>query len=446
MKPNRVFFIVLALSLSSFFAGGTYTLLLSKDRAQDAYRSLEKFGKVYDTVKKNYVKEPTDAQLIDGAIRGMLEDLDPHSVYMKKEDFEEMQSGTKGEFGGIGIEISMRDGALTVVSPIEDTPAFRVGMKSGDIITKIDGTSTAKMGVMDAVKLMRGKPGTKVNIEVRRAGESAPIALSITRAVIQVRSVSHEMKEGFGVVRVSQFQERTTKDLRSALDKVKSNSEGEEIKGLVLDLRNNPGGLLQQAIEISDLFLKDGLIVYTQGRDADKAAKYYATARGTEPDYPIVLLVNGGSASASEIVAGALQDQKRAVVVGTNSFGKGSVQNVIPLTDGSGIKLTVALYYTPAGRQIQGAGIVPDEIVKGPNDAEMPKERDLPGHLVGTEEERAKARDEEEKKKLADAKNPPQQKSAAAPSEKEKLDKEKPVDLQLEKALAILKSKSQKRK
>lgn len=438
MKANRVFFIVLILSLASFFAGGTYTLLLSKDRTQEVYKSLEKFTRVYDTVKKNYVKEPADSELVDGAIRGMLEDLDPHSAYMKKEDFEEMQSGTKGEFGGIGIEISLRDGALTVISPIEDTPAFRAGIKSGDVISKIDGTSTFKMGVMDAVKLMRGKPGTKVNIEIRRVGEATPIVLTITRAVIQVRSVAHEMKDGFGVVRVSQFQEKTTKDLKTALSKIKAESTGEEVRGLVLDLRNNPGGLLQQAIEMSDLFLKEGLIVYTQGREADKAAKYYATARGTEPDYPIVVLVNGGSASASEIVAGALQDQKRATVVGTNSFGKGSVQNVIPLSDGSGIKLTVALYYTPAGRQIQGAGIVPDEMVKGPNDVEMPKERDLPGHLVGSEEERAKQKIEEEKK-IVDPK-------PATTAETKLNEKEKQPDLQLDRAIAILKSKMQKRK
>ncbi len=437
MKPNRVFFIVLFLSLTAFFAGGTYTFLLSKDRARDAYKSLEKFARVYDIVKKNYVKEPEDMTLVDGSIRGMLEELDPHSLYLKREDFEEMQADTKGEFGGLGIEISKKDGVLTVVSPIEDTPAFRAGIKSGDVIAKIENESTMKMSVFDAVKLMRGKPGTKVTIEIRRPGQNEPLNVTLIRAVIQTKSVTFEMKDGFAWIKLRQFLERSSKEVRQALDKAKKESSG-ELKGLVLDLRGNPGGLLQQAIEISDFFLKEGLIVYTQGRDEENAKKYYATARGTEPDYPIAILVNGGSASASEIVAGALQDQKRAYVIGTNSFGKGSVQNVIPLDDGSGIKLTVALYYTPAGRQIQGAGIVPDEVVKGPQDIEMPKERDLPGHLVGVEEDNAKKRDEKEKANGKGAKSDSKAESKA---------EAKPEgDPQLDRAIAWLKTQSSKKK
>jgi len=445
VRSNRVFFIVLALSLSAFFAGGTYTFLLSKDKNQDVYKSLEKFARVYDIVKKNYVKEPSDQGLVDGSIRGMLEDLDPHSVYMKKEDFEDMQADTKGEFGGLGIEISKKDGMLTVVSPIEDTPAFKAGIKAGDVIAKIEGQSTAKMSVMDAVRLMRGKPGSKVSIEIRRQGTPAPINMTVARAVIQVRSVTYEVKDGFGVIKVRQFLERSSKEVKNALSKIQ-NETGGEIKGVVLDLRNNPGGLLQQAIEISDIWLKDGLIVYTQGRDEEKASKYYAMARGTEPNYPLALLVNGGSASASEIVAGALQDQKRAHVIGVNSFGKGSVQNVIPLDDGSGIKLTVALYYTPSGRQIQGAGITPDEVVKGAVDMdEMTKERDLPGHLVGSDEEKAKAQFDLEKKakveaakKAADKAN---EKSVATDQQKKD-----DSDPQLDRALSWLKSQGSKKK
>jgi len=445
VRSNRVFFIVLALSLSAFFAGGTYTFLLSKDKNQDVYKSLEKFARVYDIVKKNYVKEPADQGLVDGSIRGMLEELDPHSVYLKKEDFEDMQADTKGEFGGLGIEISKKDGMLTVVSPIEDTPAFKAGIKAGDVISKIETQSTAKMSVMDAVRLMRGKPGTKVSIEIRRQGTPAPLNMTVARAVIQVRSVTYQVKDGFGVIKVRQFLERSSKEVKNALSKIQSET-GSEIKGVILDLRNNPGGLLQQAIEISDIWLKDGLIVYTQGRDEEKASKYYAMARGTEPTYPLALLLNGGSASASEIVAGALQDQKRAHVIGTNSFGKGSVQNVIPLDDGSGIKLTVALYYTPNGRQIQGAGIVPDEVVKGALDAdELTKERDLPGHLVGTDEEKAKAQFELEKKSRAEsaAKKATDKANEQAGADLKKQDE---ADPQLDRALVWLKSQSSKKK
>jgi len=454
MRSNRVFFIVLALSLSAFFAGGSYTFLLSKDRSQDVYKSLEKFARVYDIVKKNYVKEPGDQGLVDGSIRGMLEELDPHSVYLKKEDFQDMQADTKGEFGGLGIEISKKDGMLTVVSPIEDTPAFKAGIKAGDVISKIETQTTAKMSVMDAVRLMRGKPGTKVSIEIRRQGTPAPLNMTVARAVIQVRSVTYEVKEGFGIIKVRQFLERSSKEVKNALTKIEKETGG-DLKGVVLDLRNNPGGLLQQAIEISDIWLKDGLIVYTQGRDEEKASKYFAMGRGTEPGYPLALLVNGGSASASEIVAGALQDQKRAHIIGTNSFGKGSVQNVIPLDDGSGIKLTVALYYTPNGRQIQGAGIVPDEVVKGAVDAdEMTKERDLPGHLVGSDEEKAKAQFELEKKskaeqaiKKAEGKIAAE-KAADKAVEKAAADQKKKdeADPQLDRALAWLKTQSSKKK
>lgn len=392
MKKNfgRVAGSLLVLCAVAFLSGGGWTLLLSRDRSDSVYKNLEKFARVYDIVKKNYVKEPGDTELIDGSIRGMLEELDPHSVYLTKEDFGEMQADTRGEFGGLGIEIAKRDGVLTVVSPIEDTPAARAGLQSGDIIAKIEEKLTTKMSVIDAVRLMRGKPGTKINITVKRPNVEKLIPFTITRAVIQVQSVTHKVIENYGVIRVRQFLERSADELRAAIQKMKSE---DNIRGLVIDLRNNPGGLLQQAIEISDLFLDEGLIVYTQGRERGRVSKSYASEKGTEPDYPVAVLVNGGSASASEIVAGALQDQKRGYVIGTRTFGKGSVQNVIPLEDGSGIKLTVALYYTPGGRQIQGAGIIPDEFVRAPNDPEeLTRESDLPGHIVGAEEEDFKKR------------------------------------------------------
>jgi len=362
-----------------------YTYLLSDNLSKDtAYRKIALFAKVYDLVKRTYVEEPTDDNLVQGAIRGMLDSLDPHSVYLTKEEFAEMQADTRGQFGGLGIEIAKRNGMLTVVTPIEDTPAFKKGIKSGDIIAKIGDKPTDKLSVFDAVKLMRGKPGTIVEIFVRREGVDQLLPFKIERAVINVKSVTSKIVEGYGVVKIKQFLENSSDEMRRAL---KDLSAKNATKGVILDLRNNPGGLLQQAVEIADAFLDKGLIVYTQGRDKVQVDKKIATAKGTEPNYPLVVLINGGSASASEIVAGALQDHKRATIMGTQSFGKGSVQNVIPLEDGSGIKLTVALYYIPSGRTIQGLGIVPDKIVKALDEPDMlPRERDLPGHLIGKEE------------------------------------------------------------
>lgn len=434
MRFKKVSLFIIVFSFLSFLSGGTWTYLLSKDRTQDVVRSLEKFAKVYDIVKRNYVTEPTDPELVDGAIAGMLAELDPHSVYLKKEDFQEMQSDTRGEFGGLGIEIAKRDGMLTVVSPIEDTPAFRAGVKAGDVIVKIENEVTANLSVIDAVKLMRGKPGEPINITVKREGADALIPFKITRAIIQVQSVKWEVKDGFGVVKVRQFLERSSTEVRKAIGKI--TEENGSIKGLVLDLRNNPGGLLSQAIEISDIFLSEGLVVSTRGRDEDKVSKSYAVAKGTEPNYPLVVLVNGGSASASEIVSGALQDHKRAHLLGTQTFGKGSVQNVIPLDDGSGVKLTVAKYYTPLGREIQGAGIVPDEVVRGINDpVDIIRERDLPGHLVGSEEEKAKQREKLAKEEAE------KRKQAKAPAGNA-LSPDKEPDLQLEAAIAYLKKAS----
>lgn len=427
MKMKRVFVIITSLSLVSFLLGGAWTYLLSSDVNRDVYRNLQLFARVYDLVKRQYVEPPKDESLIQGAIKGMLESLDPHSVYMSKEEFADMQQDTKGQFGGLGIEIAKRNDMLTVISPIEDTPAFAAGIKSGDIIVKIGSQTTEKMSVFDAVKLMRGKPNTNVEISIRRENVDKLLEFKIKRAVINVKSVSSKTVDGFPVVKIKQFLEKSSDEMKKA---IREASKEKPIQGLILDLRNNPGGLLQQAVEVADFFLSEGLIVYTQGRDKQQVDKKFATGPGTQPNYPIVVLINGGSASASEIVAGALQDQKRATIVGTQSFGKGSVQNVIPLEDGSGIKLTVALYYTPNGRTIQGLGITPDKIAEPLE--EIPatiKERDLPGHIVGKEE--AKAKELEAQKK---------EKDSSKKIDRSKLTELEKEDYQLARGIDVLKS------
>jgi len=433
MRIRSSTWLVFGVSFFAFFGGGAWTLIYSKARVKEAYEDLDKFIQVYDLVKKNYVKEPQDEGLVDGAIKGMLNDLDPHSVYLTKKDFSDMQADTKGEYGGLGIEISKRDDALTVVAPMEDTPASRAGLQSGDVIVRIEDKPTAKMTIFEAVDLMKGKPGTKVNLTIRREGRNEFLPFTIERAVIRVRSVRADLKDGFPVVRIRQFAEKTTEQLREA---IKGFRKQGPIQGLVLDLRNNPGGLLTQAVEVADVFLSEGMIVYTKGRKEDQVAKSFAMAKGTEPSYPVVVLVNGGSASASEIVAGALQDHKRAHVIGTPSFGKGSVQNVIPLGDGSGVKLTVALYYTPLGRQIQGEGIQPDEIIRGPNDPEeTTREKDLPNRIAPESEKPKK--DAEKLTKSSDKSSDKSPATSPAPSSSAKAAEE--VDVQLERAISYLK-------
>lgn len=441
MRVRRAVFLVTFLSISTFMLGGVWTFLFSSDASKEVYKNLQIFAKVYDIVKRNYVEEPKDESMVQGAIRGMLDSLDPHSVYLSKEEFSEMQADTRGQFGGLGIEIAKRNGMLTVISPIEDTPAFAAGIKSGDIIARIGDQSTEKLSVFDAVKLMRGKPGSPVEIWIRREGHDSLLPFKIKRAIISVKSVTFKEVEGFPVVKIKQFLERSADEMKKAL---RTASEKGPIQGLVLDLRNNPGGLLQQAVEIADTFLSSGLIVYTQGRDKVQVDKKFAVSKGTEPNYPIVVLINGGSASASEIVAGALQDQKRATIMGVQSFGKGSVQNVIPLEDGSGIKLTVALYYTPNGRTIQGLGIAPDVVVKELEDPGiMLREKDLPGHLVGRDEQVDEkksdltAEEEKDAKKLAAEK-------AAKKAQFDKLSPLEKEDFQLAKAIAFLKEKTKK--
>ena len=326
------------------------------------YESLKTFTDVLALVKKNYVSEVEVDKLVKGAIRGMLGTLDPHSSYLVPETFKDLQVETKGQFGGLGIEISVKDGQLTVISPIEDSPAARAGILPGDQIIKIEDEFTKDLSLIDAVKKLRGPKGSKVTISVHRKEETSLIPITIIRDVIRVKSIrSRKLGDGYGYVRLSQFQEGSGRELLSAINKF---SKDNEIQGLVLDLRNNPGGLLTQAIKVTDVFIKDGIIVYTNGRLEMQKQKYFAHDDQNEPTFPLVVLVNAGSASASEIVAGALQDHGRAIILGTQTFGKGSVQTVLPMEDGAALRLTTALYYTKSGRTIQKNGVVPDVIVE----------------------------------------------------------------------------------
>jgi carboxyl-terminal processing protease len=359
-----------------------------KAGTEDVYKSLEVFAEVLRQIEKNYV-EPQDAKkLIYGAIKGMVLSLDPHSSFMTKEEHNELLMETKGSFSGIGIEITVRENVIIVVSPIEGTPAYEAGVESGDRIIKIDEKPTSDMTLMDAVKSIRGEKGTKVKLTIMRDGQEKPLEFTITRDVIPLRSVrSYKLTPTIGYARISNFQSKTADDLGSVLEGLE---KGDKLEGLILDLRNNPGGLLSQAIEVSDLFLDSGLIVSTKGRDSSQNMEVSAHKDKKARKYPIVILVNGGSASAAEIVAGALQDNKRALVLGTRTFGKGSVQTILPLSDGSGLRLTTARYYTPSGRSIQLSGISPDVEVKytPPSDDEdkeksrrFLREKDLKGHI-----------------------------------------------------------------
>jgi carboxyl-terminal processing protease len=353
------------------------------------YESIELFTDVLSIVKKSYVEEVDTKKLIYGAINGMLSSLDPHSSFMSPETFKEMKIETKGAFGGIGIEISIKDGILTVIAPIEDTPAFRAGIRAGDHILKIDDKYTKDMTTMDAVKRMRGTKGTTVTLTIMREGFEKPKEFPLIRDVIQVKSVKYKtLDEGYGYIRISQFQEKTDEDLIKALKALREENSG-KLNGLVLDMRNDPGGLLDQAVKVAEHFIDEGqLIVYTEGREKDSKMKFTSRKTEKEPHYPLVVLINSGSASASEIVAGALQDHKRAVVMGTQSFGKGSVQTIIPLTDNSGLRLTTARYFTPSGRSIQAKGITPDIMVERKDlptvekkDTMHIREKDLENHF-----------------------------------------------------------------
>jgi carboxyl-terminal processing protease len=361
---------------------------------------LRTFTEVFSRIKADYVEPVEDKKLLRDAIQGMLAGLDPHSSFLDPEGFKELRVGTEGEFGGLGIEVTMEDGFVKVVSPIEDTPAARAGLKTGDLIIRLDSKAVKGMALNEAVKQMRGKPGSDIVLTVVREGQPKPLTFTLTRAVIKVQSIKHRMLEnGFGYVRITQFQANTGDGLKDALAKLKLQNKS-NLTGLVLDLRNNPGGVLNAAVAVSDAFLSSGLIVYTEGRVADAELKFSATPADLINGAPMVVLVNGGSASASEIVAGALQDHKRAVIMGTKTFGKGSVQTILPMSGGSALKITTARYYTPNGRSIQATGILPDvvteeaKVTKRDKAAgeESLKEADLPGHIEGKGKEKPGAK------------------------------------------------------
>lgn len=432
--------------LLSFLAGVIAAVLVAAagsvgSSAAGRYEDLSLFTNVLTLVRRNYVEPIDESQLVRGAVRGMLAELDPHSSFMDAEAYTEMQVDTKGEFHGLGIEISKtRDGYIEVVSPIEGTPAYRAGIKSRDQIVAIcpterpeewteDCAPTKSMTLFEAVNLMRGRKGTEITIDIFRDGFDEPRPFTVTRDVVKVESVTGRMLEpGYAYVRLRAFQERTSRDLKEVLDKLHAEN-AKPFDGVVLDLRDNPGGLLNQAVQVSDAWLSEGLVVYTKGREDGQRQEFRAAAAGTEPSYPITVIVNEGSASASEIVAGALQDQHRALVVGKKSFGKGSVQTVYPLEGGNGLRLTTALYYTPGGRSIQEVGIVPDIVVESSEFEQVAhqadsrrrlREADLEGHFTHEEAEPAKADDSS---------------AAGRPGASDQ-----DSDLQLDRALEVLKS------
>ena len=357
----------------------------ANSQGQLPLQALRNFADVFNQIRLSYVEEVDDKTLLENAIRGMLSGLDPHSDYLDASSFEDLQNHTTGEFGGLGIEVGMENGFIKVVTPIDDTPAERAGIQPGDLIIQIDNKPIKGMNLQEAVTLMRGPAGSKIVLTILRNGVNAPFDVKLKRDVITVASVRGEMLQpGYGYIRISQFQSRTGQDLKKQLATLKAGRE--PLKGLILDLRNNPGGLLQASVQVVDEFINEGLIVYTEGRLPNAYSRFMASAKNPADDTPMVVLINGGSASASEIVAGALQDHRRAIIVGTQSFGKGSVQTVLPLSEDSAIKLTTARYYTPSGSSIQAQGIIPDIVVEkarieAVNAGIQVTEADLAGHL-----------------------------------------------------------------
>jgi len=363
----------------------------AKAAAADTYRQLNLFGDVFERVRADYVEKPDDGKLVESAINGMLSGLDPHSSYMDAKSFRDMQVQTRGEFGGLGIEVTMEDGLIKVVAPIDDTPAAKAGVLANDIIVKLDDEAVQGLTLNQAVEKMRGPVNTKIRLTVMRKGADKPIELSITRDIIRVRSARwHVEGDDIGYIRLTQFNEQTTEGLKKGIAEIQAKVPEDKLKGYILDLRNNPGGLLDQAISVADAFLQKGEIVSTRGRNADETQRFNARPGDLTKGKPLIVLVNGGSASASEIVAGALQDHKRATILGTRSFGKGSVQTIIPLGSGNGaLRLTTARYYTPSGRSIQAKGITPDiEVMQDvpddlKNKTDTKGEASLRGHLKG---------------------------------------------------------------
>jgi len=393
---------------------------------------LRTFTEVFSRIKSDYVEPVQDKKLLEDAVQGMLAGLDPHSAYLDADSFKDMRVETEGQFGGLGIEVTMENGFVKVVSPIEDTPAARAGLKTGDLIIRLDEKAVKGLSLTDAVRMMRGKPGTDITLTVVREGASKPLKITVTRAVIKIQSVKSRMLDpGYGYVRITQFQAGTDKSLIEAVKKLEKENKG-NLRGLVLDLRNNPGGVLNSAVGVSDAFLDKGLIVYTEGRVPDSRMRLSATPGDVINGAPMVVLINGGSASASEIVAGALQDDKRAVIMGTKSFGKGSVQTIIPISNGGALKITTARYYTPSGRSIQALGIVPDlvtaeaKITKSESGDRL-HEADLARHLEnGTDT--AKPADEPKKDDAPDGKKKDESGKASSAD-----------DYQLQEALNLLK-------
>lgn len=393
---NKKTMLILALGfVLGVFMGTCGSVFADRDNTDTAtdsdalpFEELRAFTEIFGRIKRDYVESVSDKKLFEDAIRGMLSGLDPHSAYLVADEFQELKESTTGQFGGLGIEVTMENGFIKIVSPIDDTPAQKAGMRTGDLIIKLDEKPVKGMSLNDAVKMMRGEPGSKIVLTIVREGEEKPLKLSLTRAIIKVKSVKNRMLDkGYGYVRISSFQSGTADNLEEALTALKKENGG-NLKGLVLDLRNNPGGVLEAAVKVSDAFLRSGLIVYTEGRIENSEMRFNAAADDLINDAPIVVLINAGSASASEIVAGALQDQKRAIIMGEKSFGKGSVQTILPTSNGAAIKLTTARYFTPSGRSIQAEGIEPD-IALSPvklesvekSDYTPVKEADLSGHL-----------------------------------------------------------------
>lgn len=383
MRKSTYFLVGIVLGLSLAIGHSVYAL---KDKQDIPFEELQAFTEVFSRIKSDYVESVDDKQLIEDAIKGMLNGLDPHSSYLNTSEFSELKIGTTGQFGGLGIEVGMENGFVKVISPIDDTPAARAGIQASDLIIKLDDKPVKGMTLNEAVKLMRGKPNTDIVLTIIRDGELKPLIITITREIIRVKSVKNRMLEpGYGYVRITNFQSRTTTDLLKAISDLQKQ---DKLEGLILDLRNNPGGVLNGAVGVSDAFINDGLIVYTEGRIDDSSHRYLATPGDSLNGAPLVVLINGGSASASEIVAGAMQDHKRAIIMGTKSFGKGSVQTIQELRNGSAVKLTTARYFTPDGRSIQAKGIVPDiELstlsitAKDSNRKESFSEKDLQGRL-----------------------------------------------------------------
>ncbi len=388
-KRLKTVAIIMLLSLSSF----SYAEIVEKKedttKKQDLpLEQLRNFSDIFARIKTDYVEQVSDTELLENAIRGMLSGLDPHSTYLDPEEYKELRIGTTGQFGGLGIQVGMEDGYVKVISPIDDTPAHKAGLKAGDLIVRLDNKSVKDMSLNDAVKAMRGKPGTSIELSIIRKGKDEPVKFKLKRAIIKVKSVkSHLLEPGFGYVRISTFQSKTARHLKSAVSKLVDENEA-PLNGLIMDLRNNPGGVLNAAADVTDLFVKKGKLVYTQGRTDDSYIEFVAKPGDILNEAPMIILINGGSASASEIVAGALQDHKRAVIMGEKSFGKGSVQTIQELRNGGAVKFTTARYFTPGGRSIQAEGIVPDIILKNmqvtskqENSFNRLKESDLSGHI-----------------------------------------------------------------